>query len=135
MAHNKRSTICCAVLSCKNTQSNSPEKKFISIPKGAKRLVWLEAINRSDSGLSFESTLRICEDHFDVSGVFKTLIRNLVLTLYFLLKVEKDFKKNSARWTTVGNVVPHKNLFHSAPVEEGLSFENVLFVTILISSY
>lgn len=67
MANNKRSTICCAVITCKNTQHNSPDKKFISIPKGPKRKSWLDAINRSDSDLSLNSTLRIFEDHFDVS--------------------------------------------------------------------
>lgn len=79
------------------TLKYSPEKKCISVPRGSKRISWLEAINRSDSGLSFQSSLRMVKIIL-MWVSFKKLEIECGADC-FLLKVDKDFKnKNFPGW-------------------------------------
>ena len=64
---NKRPSKFCFVPGCKSTTISTPNKRFLSVPKGEKRVKWLSQARREPVGISLISTMHCCEDHFNVS--------------------------------------------------------------------
>ncbi|XP_044731410.1 uncharacterized protein LOC123294332 [Chrysoperla carnea] len=64
----------CFVPQCKNTSKSTPEKLFISVPKGDKRAKWVKQV-RYPLDVSATSRLHCCEDHFDLQNDLKNYMR------------------------------------------------------------
>ena len=71
-AEKKKVYYYCAVPKCVNTSTNQPNKKFFSSPSDRKRRrIWLTKMKRLPNDLSADTTFYVCEDHFDVSTIYK----------------------------------------------------------------
>lgn len=58
----------CLVPGCTSTTIKTPEKIFVSVPKKPiLRNIWLKLAGRNPDGIVNDSTVFICEDHFEVS--------------------------------------------------------------------
>ncbi|XP_044741871.1 uncharacterized protein LOC123302845 [Chrysoperla carnea] len=64
----------CFVPQCKNTSKSTPEKLFISVPKGDKRAKWVKQV-RCPLDVSATSRLHCFEDHFDLQNDLKNHMR------------------------------------------------------------
>lgn len=63
----KRMYKSCLVPGCTNTTVKTPEKLFVSVPKRPViRKVWLKLARRNPYKLADDSTIFLCEDHFDM---------------------------------------------------------------------
>lgn len=59
---------CCVVPRCTNTSIKTPKKLFVYVPNNkTMRYKWLTLARRDPKGLSVNSSIYFCEDHFDVS--------------------------------------------------------------------
>ncbi|KAJ8909407.1 hypothetical protein NQ315_004532 [Exocentrus adspersus] len=86
----------CVVPKCRNTSISSPHKLFVSVPTNPKRRKrWLELSRRDPKGISPQSNVFMCEDHFDMrlfqlNFIAKKIGKGACLTLNLL---EKCFLK------------------------------------------
>lgn len=83
----KRMYKSCLVPGCTNTTVKTPEKLFVSVPKRPViRKVWLKLARRNPYKLADDSTIFLCEDHFDVSiKLIISQLQALLLIFTFLL--------------------------------------------------
>ena len=52
---------------CKSTTISTPNKRFLSVSKGEKPMKWLSQARRQPVEPSLISTMRCCEDHFNIN--------------------------------------------------------------------
>ncbi|XP_037872296.1 uncharacterized protein LOC119629683 [Bombyx mori] len=58
---------CCVVPRCTNTSIKTPKKLFVYVPNNkTMRYKWLTLARRDPKGLSVNSSIYFCEDHFDL---------------------------------------------------------------------
>lgn len=57
----------CFVPFCESSSIKEPAKIFLAVPKGEKRLKWLQMCRRDPKTVTLQSSLYCCEDHFNVS--------------------------------------------------------------------
>lgn len=72
----------CAVPLCKNTSLKTPNKLFIYVPnKKIMRDKWFKLARRNPTSVKTNSPIYFCEDHFDVSILYRIIPTYLSLPI------------------------------------------------------